>query len=353
MIIPHSRPTINKEDTDSVIRNLASRQIASRKEVGLFEKEMSSFINMRAGIATNSGTNALYLALKALGIKHGDEVVLPTYVCASVLSAVNYTGATPVLADIEQGGYNINSKSVEEKISEKTKAIIVPHMFGTPANLDKLLKLDVPLIEDCAQAIGAEYKGKKLGSFGELSIFSFYATKVLTTGHGGMILANSPELLDSLTDMIKYDERKEYRISYNYEMADFAAALGRSQLRRLDSFVKKRNEIAKIYDSAFEGIGNAGRIKRDGICFRYVVEVDNPGRYIGAMKKCGVNCAKPVFRPLHQYGYDKSKKFPNTERAMSHAVSIPIYPSLNDEEISRVCKSINTVHGNGSPNRRR
>ncbi|VVB60206.1 UDP-4-amino-4-deoxy-L-arabinose--oxoglutarate aminotransferase [uncultured archaeon] len=352
MIIPHSRPTISKRDMDSVARNLLSGQIASRKEVGLFEKEMSSFIGVRMGVAANSGTNALHLALKALGIKSGDEVVLPTYVCASVLSAVNYTGATPVLADIEPGGYNISPESVEEKLSKKTKAIIVPHMFGIPANLDRLLKIDVPLIEDCAQAIGAEYKGKKLGSLGDLSIFSFYATKVLTTGHGGMALANSPQLLDRFADLTKYDEREGYAVSYNYEMADFAAALGRSQLRQLDSFIRRRNEIAKIYDDAFERIGMDGRTNRDGICFRYVVEVDNPDKYIEAMKKCGVNCAKPVFRPLHKY-FGKCGEFPNAERAMSRAISVPIYPSLNDEEISRICKSINRVWANGSPNHMR
>ncbi len=354
-MIPHSRPTISKEDVSSVADNLISGQIASGKETTLFVEEMSKFIGVRGGIVTNSGTNALHLALKAIGIKTGDEVVLPSYVCASVQNAVNYTGATPVLADIESDEYNIDPESVEKKISKKTKAIIVPHMFGTPANLGKLLTLGVPIIEDCAQAIGAKYGGKRVGSLGDLSVFSFYATKILTTGQGGMVLTNSPKLLENLANLTKYDELKEYGIAYNYELADFSAALGRNQLKRLDSFIKKRNEIAKIYDGVFEQIGKKGRISRKGICFRYVVEVDNPDRFIDAMKKCGVNCAKPVFKPLHQYfeakpqklrakrddlDSNKSKEFPNTERAMNRAVSIPVYPSLTDSEIAQILDAI-------------
>ncbi len=233
-MIPHSRPTISKEDVSSVADNLIGGQIASGKETALFEKEMSEYIGALGGVATNSGTNALHLALKAIGVKMGDEVVLPSYVCASVLSAVNYTGATPVLADIESRGYNIDPESVEKKISKKTKAIIVPHMFGAPANLGKLLALGVPIIEDCAQSVGAEYIGKRVGSFGDLSVFSFYATKVLTTGQGGMVLTNSQKLLENLANLTKYDELEEYCIAYNYELADFSAALGRNQLRRLD-----------------------------------------------------------------------------------------------------------------------
>lgn len=343
-MVPHSRPTISVEDINSVAASLLGGQIASGRETGLFEREMSGFVGVRGGVATNSGTNALYLALNALKVKRGDEVVLPSYVCISVLNAVSYTGAAPVLADIESGGYNIDPESVEKKISEKTRAIIVPHMFGIPANLGRLLALGLPVIEDCAQAIGAEYRGKKLGSFGDLSTLSFYATKVLTTGHGGMALSDSPQLLERLADLTRYDEREEYGISYNYELSDFAAALGRNQLKRLGSFINRRNEIAKIYDDAFERIGSTGRINRDGICFRYVVEVDNASRYIDAMKKCGIICEKPVFRPLHRYfGTGRSREFPNAERAMKRAVSIPIYPSLKDDEIERVSESIESV----------
>ncbi len=343
MKIPHSRPTISEEDIDRVTSNLHGGLIASGDEVNLFEQEVCKYIGVLGGVATNSGTNALHLALNAVDIKHGDEVILPSYVCASVLSAVNYTGAMPVFADIEPCGYNIDYKSTTDKISKNTKAIIVPHMFGTPADIDKFIELGIPVIEDCAQAIGADYAGKKVGNFGDLSIYSFYATKVMTTGHGGMVLTKSDEILEKIRDLTKYDERKEYYKSYNYSLTDFQAALGRSQLRRLNSFIDKRRKIAKIYDDAFEEVNQVLPKNDGGIYFRYVVEVDEPDNYIEKMSKLGVSCAKPVFKPLHQYFGKGNDAFPNTERAMSKAISIPIYPSLKDEEIEYVCDAIRKV----------
>jgi dTDP-4-amino-4,6-dideoxygalactose transaminase len=341
MTIPHSRPTIDNEDIKSVDDNLRSGLIADGKEVSLFEREMSRYIDVRGGVATNSGTNALYFALKALYIGPGDEVILPSYVCTSVLSAVNYTGAKPVLADIESKGYNISPESVAEKKSERTKAVIVPHMFGTPAKLIELSEIPVPIIEDCAQAIGVDYKKKKVGSFGRASICSFYATKVMTTGHGGMVLADSIEILEKIRDITKYDKRDKYEVSYNCELTDFQARLGRSQLKKLDSFIKRRRDIAKIYDDVFKKVEQPVPDDDGSIYFRYVVEVDNADRYIEAMKMHDVECAKPVFRPLHQYlGVGN---FPNTDRAANRAVSIPLYPSLTEDEIAYITNAIDIV----------
>lgn len=342
MIIPHSRPTISEEDTSSVVSSLRSGLLAYGEEVARFEQDLSSYIGVLGGVATNSGTSALHLALEALGIKPGDEVVVPSYVCASVLHAVKCAGASPVLADIGFGRYNIAPESVAKRITKSTKAVIVPHLFGIAAEIDELLKLDLPIIEDCAQAIGAQYKRKKLGSHGILSTFSFRATKVMTTGHGGMVATNSKEMLAKLRDLAKYDELDEYHVSHNYLLTDFQAALGRSQLKRLGSFIERRREIAKTYDEVFKGMRQNVRAVGEGIIFRYVVDVENADRYIEAMREQGVFCARPVFKPLHQY-IVADGEFPNTERAMSSTVSIPIYPSLSDEEIEYVCKAVETV----------
>jgi dTDP-4-amino-4,6-dideoxygalactose transaminase len=341
MRIPHSRPSIDEKDISSVNANLESRLIAYGNEVSLFEQEMSSYVGVRGGVATNSGTNALHLALKALNIKPGDEVIIPSYVCNSVLSAVKYTGAKPVLADIESKGYNIDPKSVAEKLSNNTKAVVVPHMFGTPAKLDELLELGISIIEDCAHAIGADYKKRKVGSFGISSICSFYATKVMTTGHGGMVLTDKKEILEKLKDMTTYDAREKYDVSYNYEMTDFQAALGRSQLKKLDSFIKRRRDIAKIYDDVFKRFEQLIPEVDGSIYFRYVLEVDYADDYVEAMRSHDVHCAKPVFKPLHQYFDDGN--FTNTDRAATKAVSIPIYPSLTDDEIKYVTFAIDSV----------
>jgi perosamine synthetase len=342
MMIPHSRPTICEEDISCVVTNLRSGLLAYGEEVAQFERELSSYIGVLGGVATNSGTSALHLALEALGIKPGDEVVVPSYVCASVLHAVKCTGASPVLADIGLAGYNIAPKSVAKRITRNTKAVIVPHLFGIAADIDELLQLGPPIIEDCAQAIGAQYKRKKLGSYGILSTFSFKATKVMTTGHGGMVATNSKEILEKVRNLVKYDQLDEYHVSHNYLLTDFQAALGRSQLKRLGSFIERRREIARMYDDVFQDISQNTQEVGDGIIFRYVVDVDNADQYIKAMRKRGVYCARPVFKPLHEYIVAHGE-FPNTERAMSRTVSIPIYPSLSDEEIRCVCRSVERV----------
>jgi perosamine synthetase len=344
MKIPHSKTTIDREDIDAIMPNLHHGRLAYGTDVDLFVKDMSDYIGVLGGVATNSGTNALHLALESLNLEEYYEVILPSYVCISVLNAVNYTRATPVLVDIKLEGFNIDSNSVREKITNDTGAIIVPHMFGKPADLDEFSDLDSWIIEDCAQSIGAEYKGKKVGSFGDLSIFSFYATKVMTTqGQGGMVLTNNSGILRTLSDITKYDKRDVYRKSYNYSLTDPQAAFGRSQLKRLYSFIQRRREIAKIYDKTFEEVGQTVPKADGNIYFRYVVEVDNADHYIEEMRKLGVWCDKPVFRPLHKYLRMNNKEFPNTERAYRCAVSIPIYPSLTEKEIDYVCTAIRKV----------
>jgi perosamine synthetase len=341
-MIPHSRPTISEEDISHVGNNLRTGLIAYGDEVRRFEQDLSEYIGVRGGVATNSGTNALYLALTALDIRPGDEVIMPSYVCVSVLHSVKYAGASPVFADIEQKSYNIDSGFVAKKITSKTKAIIVPHLFGAAADLDQLSTFGIPIIEDCAQAIGAEYKGRKLGSYGLLSTFSFKATKLITTGHGGMVMTNSEEMLHKLRNFLKYDQLEKYQISYNYHLTDFQAAMGRSQLNQLDRFIERRRQISKTYSDVFETLGHQVRHNNNGIFFRYVVEVDDSIEYARSMKSRGVCCEKPIFKPLHQYVAPK-EKLPNTERAMSSALSIPIYPTLSNDEISLVCTAIEKV----------
>jgi perosamine synthetase len=345
MIIPHSRPTISDEDVISVVSNLRSGLIAYGEEIERFEQEFSNYIGAREAVATSSGTNALHLALTALKIGPGDEVAMPSYVCASVLHAVRYTGASPRFSDIESTGYNIDYRSVKKRLTPKTKALIVPHMFGRAADLDNLVALGVPVIEDCAQAIGAKYKGRRLGSYGTISTFSFKATKLMTTGHGGMVLTNSKELLNRLRELSKYDEQEQYNIAYNYQLTDFQAALGRSQLKRLDLFIQRRHQIAKIYDEACQSMAIKASEDPDSIFFRYVIEIDELEQFIASMRQLGISCTKPVFKPLHRY-LNGDDELPYTERAMKRAVSIPIYPSLKRDEIGHITRAIERERNN-------
>lgn len=349
MHIAHSKATVTEGDLDSVASSLQGGWRNYGDEARLFEHEVSRYVGVLGGKATNSGTNALFLALSALDLNPEDEVIMPSYVCVSVLHATHYTGATPIIADIEANGYNIDPSSVKERLSRNTKAIIVPHMFGTPSELDRLLELGIPLIEDCATSMGATYKGTRVGSFGLASMFSFGRSKVITTMYqGGMALTNSSQLLEKLRHLTDYDAQEEYHRAWNFTLTDPQAAFGRSQLGALASFIERRREIASIYDDVFRSIGQPVEEpvqQGDGrICYRYIVEVDRADRYIEAMNKLGVNCARPVFKPLHLYRHQEMcRGFPNTQRAMERVVSIPIYPSLTENELDFICEAIKKV----------
>ncbi len=343
-MIPHSKPSIGENEIDEVLRVLRSGQIAQGEEVRKFEDEFSSLIGMKAGAAASSGTAALHLALIAMGIGKGDEVIIPSYVCSALLNALNFVNARPVLADINPETYNIDPAAVRKRITRRTGAVIVPHMFGLAADMDELLSLGVPVIEDCALSAGSRYKGRVTGSMGLVSIFSFYATKVMTTGEGGMVLSNNAPLIEAVRDLNDYDAREgDYTLRYNYKLTDFQAALGRSQLKRLSSFIERRRHIASIYTETLVGIGCRTPVipeDRDHIFFRYIIPEAPPG-FKHDMKSRGIECRKPVFKPLHRYfgltGY------PNADAAWDRSISVPIYPSLADDEVARINDALKDI----------
>lgn len=346
-MITQSKPTIDIADAEAVCRGILSGQLAQGSVVEQFENEMSRFIGVRYAVATNSGTASLHLALLALGIKEGDEVVLPSFVCTALLNAINYIGATPCLVDINENDYNISAEDVRRKLTGKTKAIIVPHMFGTPANLDELLNLSIPIIEDCAQSIGASYNGKVVGSFGSASIFSFYATKMLATGEGGMILTNLSNVSERVKDLRDYDVKPDYLVRYNYKMTDFQAALGISQLGKLEHFISRRIEIAAQYTASLSDLDVSLPLHpkdKEGVWYRYVIKVKGKlEQVIQRAKEKGVICDRPVYKPLHRYLGLPQKQFLASEKAFKTALSVPIYPSLTDAEVKHIISILKEI----------
>ncbi|MDO9575929.1 MAG: DegT/DnrJ/EryC1/StrS family aminotransferase [bacterium] len=364
-MIPHSKPTITESDIKSVSEVMRSGYIAQGKKVQQFEEKLASFIGVKGGIATSSGTSALHLALIVLGVGKEDEVILPTYVCTAPLNAIYYTGAKPILADINEDDFNISARDVEKKLTKKTRAIIVPHMFGLPTEMEKILRLGIPVIEDCAQSIGATVlrhqalgirhsvpgirhlaSGPRhpVGSLGTLSICSFYATKLLATGEGGMVLSNDEELLSKIRDLRDYDKKDDFKVRFNYKMSDIEAVLGLSQLGKLPSFIKRRKEIAQKYSSAFMGCNFSMPPvykDREHIFYRYVVRVHGKaGKFIDDIQNKGIECRRPVYKPLHHYL--TCEGFPVADKVYKDAVSIPIYPSLSDKDVDYI---IETVRG--------
>jgi len=335
--IPHSRPTLGPEETAAVAAVLQSGQLAQGEQVAAFEEALASQVGVGGAVAVSSGTAALQLALRALGVGEGDEVIIPSFVCPALLNAVRAVRAVPVLADIERETFNLDAGDVARRVTKKTRAVIVPHLFGLPANIHDIAALGIPVIEDCAQVLGSRIAGAPAGSFGILSVFSFYATKVICTGEGGMVAGNDPVLLEKIRDLREYDEKEDDRLRGNWKLTEMQAAMGIVQLGKLPVLLARRREIAARYDAAHRGFPLSIPTRpphSEPIHYRYVVRTGRADDLLAAGDKAGIAYRRPVFKPLHRYlgltGY------PETEAAFAEAVSLPIYPSLSDEELDAI-----------------
>lgn len=343
--IPHSRPTLGEEELQAIAPVLRSGFIAQGAQVATFEAELAKRLGVRGGVATSSGTAALHLALLALGIGRGDEVLLPSYASSALLHAVWAAHATPRPVDCDPRSFNLDPEAAKRACSPRAKALIVVHSFGLPAELEDLQPLGLPLIEAAAQALGASFKGKPVGSFGEAAVFSFYATKLITTGEGGMLLSNDERVLAAGRDLRAYDQKEDALPRLNYKMTDLEAALGLAQLKKLPQFLRRRDEIATRYRERLSALPLEQPLRFPGrIFYRYVVK--GPGRAdpsLARLQALGVEARRPVFRPLHRYlGLEG---FPGAEEAWERAVSLPLYPSLSDEEAEQVIRTAWEVFG--------
>jgi dTDP-4-amino-4,6-dideoxygalactose transaminase len=329
--IPHSRPTLGRAEARAVLRVLRSGQIGGGREVELFEREMERFLGGGHATAVHTGTAALHLALLGLGLGPGDRVVLPSYVCAAVLHAVRYVGARPVLADVSPETGNLDPADVRRRAGRGARALVVPHMFGRRAPLEELRRLGLPIVEDCAMALGGG-----TGRGGDVSVFSFYATKMIATGHGGMVVARDRRVAARVRDLVSYDNRDDDRLRYNYRMSALAAALGRAQLARVPEFVKRRRRIAEYYCRAL----GVGRPPRDHLFYRFVLRVGPVERFVRFMAARAIECKRPVYRPLHRLWASAAGEFPGAEELHRAWASIPIYPSLGVRERRRVVEAV-------------
>lgn len=333
--VPHSRPTIGPEEIRAVERVLRSGMIGDGEEVPRFEEEFAKFVGRRYAIAVNSGSAALHAVLRGLGVGPRDHVVIPSYVCAAVLNAVMYTGAQVGLCDVDPATLNPTVETVRRALRGNTRVVIVPHAFGLPADVRGILKLGVAVIEDCATALGAE-----CGRQGTAAVYSFYATKMMATGQGGMVATSDRGLADSIRDLIAYDKRDDYKIRYNYRMSALNAALGRVQVRRIPEFVAARRRMAALYDKGLKDTP-AGLPPREGhVYYRYVIRVGDVEAFERHMAARGVECKRPVYRPLHRYLPEfRPEDFPGSEAAHRGRISIPLYPSMTNREAARVVQA--------------
>lgn len=353
MRIPLSRPMIGEEEKEAVLRVLESGHLAQGREVECFEREFAAYVGTREAIATSSGTTALFVALKALGVRPGDKVVTTPFTFVATASAILHCGGIPVFCDVDWRTGNIDPENLEKVVARdpQVKGVVIVHLYGTPCALSEILAIvksrNLFLVEDCAQAHGAEYEGKKVGSFGDAGIFSFYPTKNMTTGEGGMVVTDIPEVAERCRMLINHGSRKRYHheiLGYNFRMTDIAAAIGRVQLQKLEERNARRRENASFYSERLadlEGIEIPFVPQGTLPAFhQYTVKV--PGKrdaLLAFLRERGIGCEVYYPLPLHKqaflesYGYGP---FPVAEQLSREVLSIPVHPGLSQNDLEEV-----------------
>jgi perosamine synthetase len=371
--IPFHLPSIGEEEIAEVVDTLRSGWLTTGPKTKRFEREFSEFVGARHAVALNSCTAGLHLALEAVGVRAGDEVIIPTYTFTAAGEVVTYLGATPVLADVRRDTFNIDVSTIESHITSRTKAIIPVHLAGQPCDMDPILQLakryGLYVIEDAAHSFPATYKGRAIGTVGDVTSFSFYATKTITTGEGGMITTDREDLAERIRQMSLHGLSKSawnrygsegnwhYEVlefGFKYNMTDIAAALGVCQLRRAEEFRARRSEIAATYSRVFSELDGC-IVPREGADSRhawhlYILLMDPRRRggresVVSTLGRRGIGTSVH-FIPLHlhpayqkTFGYSTGA-FPNAEWLFERAVSLPIYPRMTDDDVAMVIDAV-------------
>jgi len=329
-MIPHNKPTLGKEEEDAALRVLHSGQLAQDIEVESFENEFCDFMNLPHGhaVALSSGTASLFLSLQLLKAQE-KKILFPNYVCSALRHAVGMIHGQEVLLDNEKNSPNLDTEKIQT-VSHDIE--IIPHMYGIPIKFSK--KNDVGIIEDCCQALGAKVNDNLVGLQGDIGIFSFYATKLITSGgQGGMLISKNKDLVDNARDYREFDMRHDTKKRFNLKMTDLQAAIGREQLRKLPSFLKRREEIFQRYSEAGLEMLDVKADDRNYLTpvrYRAVLKTLNPDKIIKSLNSVDVEAIIPT-EDWELLGSPTS--FPNGIKLTHETVSIPVYPSLNDQEI--------------------
>ncbi|MEN6617200.1 MAG: aminotransferase class V-fold PLP-dependent enzyme [Syntrophorhabdus sp.] len=364
--LPMSLPDITGDEIQAVVRVMQSRNLSIGSRTVEFEGLVAEFAHAKYGVAVTNGTSALHLCMIASGVGPGDEVITSPFSFIASANCILFERAVPVFVDIDPVTLNMDPAKLEAAITEKTKAIIVVHVFGQPADLDPIMqiadKYNLTVIEDACEAIGAEYKGRRVGAIGKAGTFAFYPNKQMTTGEGAALVTNDEEwanLFRSLRNQgrDKFDGWLNHsRLGYNYRMSELNAAVGVVQLKRLDEILKKRNEVAEKYARSLSSVPHVRPLQvtpetTSMSWFVYIVRFGNGillDDVIKLMEKQGIP-TRPYFSPIHlqpfyrsQFGF-KPGDFPEAESAGKSIIALPFHTNMKSEEIEVVCSTLNKV----------
>ena len=368
-MIPIAKPTIGKEELQNVEKVFKTNWLGMGSFVYEFEKRIEKYIGVKYVIATNTGTTAIHLALASIGIKPGDEVIVPSLTFAGSVQPIKNLGAKPIFCEVEKDTLNIDVQDMSRRITKKTKAVIVVHYGGLSCDMDPILKITkkkkIKVIEDAAHAFGSKYKGRKIGSFGDLACFSFDPIKNLTCGEGGCVTTNNPKLAEVLRrkrllgiskdTWMRYKNKRSwfYEIvteGYRYHMSNINAAVGLAQFEKLKKFIDKKKKLVKAYDECFKSLKEISLLRRnykETAPFNYTIRIlQNKSKisrnnFVRKMEKNGIsvginyipNHIQPFFRPYRV-------KLPVTEKIWKEIVSLPLYYDMGKKEFDKVVKTV-------------
>ncbi|MCM8765847.1 MAG: DegT/DnrJ/EryC1/StrS family aminotransferase [Candidatus Omnitrophica bacterium] len=367
-MIPVCEPVIGKKELEYVSSCLKTNWISSQgKYIKEFEEKFAKYCGCRYGISTTSGTTALHLALASLGIEKGDEVILPAFTMIATAFAVIYTGATPVLVDADKETWCMDISQIEKKITKRTKAVLPVHIYGHPCNMEPILKLarkyKLLVIEDSAEAHGAEYKGKKVGGLGDIGCFSFYANKIITTGEGGMVVTNNKKIAEKarLLKDLAFSPKKRFLhldIGFNYRMTNIQAGMGLAQFERIEEFVNARRKNAELYRQYLKDIkGITLPLEKEwakNVYWMYGILVEKEfgisrDLLMRELLKKGIE-TRQFFIPLHKQpvfikmGLFKNESYPVAEELGKKGMYLPSGSGLREKEIKYIADSIKEIH---------
>jgi perosamine synthetase len=362
--IPISEPSITQKEIDYVTDAVKSGWVSSLGHyINEFENKFAEYIGVKYALTTSNGTTALHLALVSLGIKEGDEVIVPDLTFVATANAVTYTGAKPIFVDIDTETWCIDPASIKKSITKKTKAIIPVHLYGHPADMEPIMEIaqeySLYVIEDAAEAHGAEYKSKKVGSLGTCGVFSFYGNKIITTGEGGMITTDNGELFERAKYLRDHAMSKEKRYwhtetGYNYRITNLQAALGLAQLERIDEIIEKKRKIFSWYKEFLEDIKgirlNPEKRWAKNVFWMVCAVLDKDfgisrDELMIRLKEKGID-TRPFFYPMSEmpmYWHSSNYSNPITKTISERGINLPSGVNLSEKDIKYICTTTKTI----------